>query len=381
MPSHLVRVRFLVVAVGLMFVVCGCAPAAIAGWRQTLIHGILPAMVKRAAASLIARELYDLEEPDAPLPYGRTMRQMPTTDQRDPSEPRPEWRFVPPGNDAGPGSAVAARTHSSKQHSVISHLNYFASGQSASRFNDSRPEVRAFMRGDAGQLGFDQLVNAGVFTVDPLHGSVFKRDASVKYIILHSTETGSPADAKRVIQSWNNRGLRHPGAQFVVDRDGTIYSTTNPDMATVHINIHKTLPGYSNDNSVGIEIVRAGKQVYTQPQLNSVIYLVTYLQGHYHVDDGNVTTHHHVQPSDRSDPVGFDLAAFQSAKRSFAISAIAHSGEGVEAALTPSGQDRLSTGYGSKYANIAGTKNSTNTLKHSHHVAQMPQPAPDFRKN
>jgi hypothetical protein len=353
-----------------------------ANWRQTLMHGILPAVVKRAAASLIARELYDLEEPDASSPYGRSMRQMPLAGQRDPYEPRPEWRFVPPGNDAGTGSAAATRTHSSKQHPVIGHLNYFASGQSASGFNRSSPEARAFLRGDAGQLGFDQLVHAGVFTVDPLHGSVFKRDASVKYIILHSTETGSPADAKRVIQSWNNRGLRHPGAQFVVDRDGTIYSTTNPDMATVHINIHKTLPGYSNDNSVGIEIVRAGKQVYTQPQLNSVMYLVAYLQGHYHVDDSNVTTHHHVQPSDRSDPVGFDLAAFQSAKRSFATSAIAHSGDSVQAVFTPPGQDSSSTIYGSKYATIAGTKNSTNTFKHSHrHVAQMPLPAPDFRKN
>jgi hypothetical protein len=207
------------------------------------------------------------------------------------------------------------------------------------------------------------LVAAKVFVSEPLHGSIFKRHGAVKYIILHSTETGSPADARRVIQSWNNRGLRHPGAQFVVDRDGTICSTTNPDLATVHIDTSKTLAGYSNDNSVGIEIVRSGKQRYTSAQMDSVTYLVSYLQSHYGVPDSCVTTHHHVQPSDRSDPVGFDLAAFETAKAELGTSALAHSGSLADSGST--------------------TSSRSSALSHQplHLVsAVMPRPAPDFRK-
>lgn len=183
---------------------------------------------------------------------------------------------------------------------------------------------RSFEQGVAGDYAWDDLVAAGVFENDPLHGSVYKRKGSVKYIILHSTETANPADARRVILSWNNRGLKHPGAQFVVDRDGTICSTTDPDMVVIHIEPSRALAGYSNDNSIGIEIVRSGKQEYTKPQLDSVNRLVAYLQSHYSIPNSNVTTHHHVQPSDRSDPVNFDMLAFESEKSALQTAAIAY---------------------------------------------------------
>ena len=128
----------------------------------------------------------------------------------------------------------------------------------------------------------------------------------MKYIILHSTETGHPADAQRVVTSWNRKGLRHPGAQFVVDRDGTIYNTVDPTYATVHVNQYKTLSGVNNDNSIGIEIVHTGNQAYTDSQVKSVACLVHYLQDRFMVSDNHIYTHHQVQPSDRSDPVNFD---------------------------------------------------------------------------
>ncbi|MBS2004696.1 MAG: N-acetylmuramoyl-L-alanine amidase [Cyanobacteria bacterium SZAS LIN-5] len=186
---------------------------------------------------------------------------------------------------------------------------------------------RSFERGTAGDYTWDDLVAAGVFENDPLRGSIYKRQGRVKYIILHSTETASPADARRVILSWNNRGLKHPGAQFVVDRDGTICSTTNPDLVVVHIEPSRALSGYSNDNSIGIEIVRSGKQEYTRVQLDSVNRLVAYLQSHYAVPDANVTTHQHVQPSDRSDPVNFNMVAFESEKSALQAAAVAFRGK------------------------------------------------------
>ena len=181
----------------------------------------------------------------------------------------------------------------------------------------------AFNYGIAEKYSPQQLVDAGCVVFYAMKGGHSVRKQPVKYVILHSTETASEADAKRVIRSWSNRGPRHPGTQYVIDRDGTIYSTVDPSRTTVHVNTSKTLPGYNNENSIGIEIVRAGKQTYTPPQLRSVLRLVAYLQRRYDIANGDVVTHGYVQPSDRSDPVGFDLKAFNISKSNFQQQAIA----------------------------------------------------------
>jgi len=196
----------------------------------------------------------------------------------------------------------------------------------------------SFNLGIAGGLSPRALANAGVFdTSRPLIGSVFDREERVKYIILHSTETGRPADAETVIDSWNNRRFRavhshsrhghekgphyelvhHPGAQFIVDRDGTIYMTANPDKATIHINDRIAKGDVCNDNAIGIEIVHTGHQSYTPQQKASLVKLVSYLQDHYKVSDSHVETHAHVQPQTRKDPVHFDLEAFDHRKHEF----------------------------------------------------------------
>jgi Negative regulator of beta-lactamase expression len=167
-----------------------------------------------------------------------------------------------------------------------------------------------FAQGSSSKYSPQQLVRAGVFKFQPLCGGIFQRQGSIKHIILHSTETESPADARRVILSWNNRGRSHPGAQYIVDRNGIIYQTVDPAYGTVHVNVNRTRFGVTNDNSVGIEIVRAGKQKYTRPQMESVACLVTYLQGRYEIGRSRVLAHGYVQPSTRRDPVNFNWTAF-----------------------------------------------------------------------
>ncbi len=169
---------------------------------------------------------------------------------------------------------------------------------------------QAFNSGDSEKYSPQQLVKAGVFKYYPLSGGIFERSAAIKNIVIHSTETAREADAKRVVRSWNIRGLRHAGAQYVVDRDGSIYQTVDPKFATVHVDINKTRYGVTNNNSIGIEIVRSGKQTYTDKQMDSVEKLVAYLQNRYDVSRKQVVAHGYVQPSDRSDPVGFDWNRF-----------------------------------------------------------------------
>ena len=74
----------------------------------------------------------------------------------------------------------------------------------------------------------------------PLRGGIFFRREPIKNIIIHSTEPGISVGARVVIDGWSHGGRRHPGAHYVVERDGTICQALDPDLAAVHVNIFKT---------------------------------------------------------------------------------------------------------------------------------------------
>lgn len=189
---------------------------------------------------------------------------------------------------------------------------------------DISAKVRdAFARGIADDLPAEKLVRAGVFNYYPLSGGIFKRREPVKYIVLHSTETGPPVPAKNVIVGWNSMGRRHPGAQFVVDRDGTIYMALDPELASVHVNIFKTLPGINNDNSIGIEMNHTGRQDYPAAELRATTRLVTYLQHRFNISSDNVISHRYAQQGDHTDPVNFSMNDFLAGKEDFRNRAIA----------------------------------------------------------
>jgi hypothetical protein len=184
--------------------------------------------------------------------------------------------------------------------------------------SDQADAVRkAFDNGTADKYPARMLVRAGLTPYHPLHGGIFWRREPIKYVIVHSTETGVPQIATRVIDSWGSLGRRHAGAQYVVDRDGTIWCAVDPDLATVHVNIFKTLPGINNDNSVGIEMCHAGRQTYPPEQIAAVTKLVTYLQNRYKVTNENVITHRYAQQGDHTDPVAFAWETFLSNKNKF----------------------------------------------------------------
>ncbi len=191
-------------------------------------------------------------------------------------------------------------------------------------FDVSNKISRSFHQGYADSFTARSLVRAGLVSYHPLRGGIFWRREPVKYIIMHSTETGIPLSAERVIESWSSSGLRHAGAQYVVERDGTIFQAVDPDLGTVHINIFKTLPGINNDNSIGIEMNHTGHQDYPAVQLQSVVKLVAYLQERYKVSDENVITHRYAQQGDHTDPVNFDWDGFIANKNSFRNRAIAY---------------------------------------------------------
>jgi hypothetical protein len=184
--------------------------------------------------------------------------------------------------------------------------------------------AREFDKGLAHGYSARTLVRAGIFKHHALRGGIFYRREPVKYIVMHSTETGIPVPGKNVIESWSSMGLRHPGAQYVVDRDGTIYQALDPDLACVHVNIFKTLPGINNDNSIGIEMNHTGSQDYPYAQRQAVIRLVGYLQRRYDIQSGNVITHRYAQQGDHTDPVNFNFDEFLATVDNFKSQAIAY---------------------------------------------------------
>ncbi len=237
----------------------------------------------------------------------------------------------------GRGRAVAA--HTSRHHHAVAHaapkpryaypIGLFM--RNAPSFDTSPLDAQnanaiasAFDSGSADAYAARVLVRAGVVKYHPLHGGIFWRREPVKYIVMHSTETGIPVSGVRVIDSWSSMGIRHPGAQYVVDRDGTIIQAVDPDLATVHVNIFKTLPGINNDNSIGIEINHTGSQNYPQAQLRAVTRLVGYLQTRYNVENDKIITHRYAQQGDHTDPVNFDWDGFIASKNSFRNQAIAY---------------------------------------------------------
>ncbi|HEY9791816.1 MAG TPA: peptidoglycan recognition family protein [Candidatus Obscuribacterales bacterium] len=190
--------------------------------------------------------------------------------------------------------------------------------------SDEALKIRyAFQSGTADHVPPNLLIRSGAVNYYPLHGGILERREEVKYIVVHSTETGVPQDARHVINAWSSGGRRHPGAQFIVDRDGTIFETVDPKYATVHVNIFKTLPGINNDNTIGIEMCHTGSQDYPPEQRAAVTRLVTYLQDRFHVVNDNVITHRYAQQGDHTDPVNFNFEEFLARKDDFHNKALA----------------------------------------------------------
>ena len=181
----------------------------------------------------------------------------------------------------------------------------------------------SFNLGTADTYPTRSLVRSGLVQHYPMRGGIFWRREPIKYIVVHSTECGTPMDGKRIIDSWSSAGRRHAGAQYVVDRDGAIYQAVDPDLGTVHVNIFKTRPGINNDNSIGIEMVHNGRQNYPAVQRTQVLRLVTYLQERYKIPSDNIITHRYAQQGDHTDPVNFDWDGFLSEQSLFRTQALA----------------------------------------------------------
>jgi N-acetyl-anhydromuramyl-L-alanine amidase AmpD len=146
------------------------------------------------------------------------------------------------------------------------------------------------------------------------------RSAPPETIVYHFTETDSLDQTLSVL---DERGL---SANYIVDKDGTIYETVNPDSKAYTQGIVKDprqdLPGASgtiadpNDRAIGIEIVNEGNAAnpgsteltdfarYTPEQLAAVDDLTRYLTERYGITPSRETllAHSDLNTVDKYDP-------------------------------------------------------------------------------
>ena len=109
---------------------------------------------------------------------------------------------------------------------------------------------------------------------------------SHKYIVLHSTESGSMTAAQVAEMFMETKDEK--GAHFIVDRDGTIYQCYEMSDVAYHAGAGDEAafglpepdggPSGMNMNSIGIEIMhQAGEGDYPEEQLKAVADLIAYI--------------------------------------------------------------------------------------------------------
>lgn len=112
----------------------------------------------------------------------------------------------------------------------------------------------------------------------------------VKFIAVHYT--GTTASAKNNCKYFSG-GNRNASADYFIDTDGSIYKF-NKDCARYyswHCGDGKGKYGITNSNSIGIEVVSAGKE-FTAKQQEALNKLVVAIMADYGVKASNVVRHY-----------------------------------------------------------------------------------------
>lgn len=112
-------------------------------------------------------------------------------------------------------------------------------------------------------LGLSYDTQNGYRELSGLHDTGRKLD-DVRGLAVH--HTGGRGTPEGVVNTLNQRGL---GVQYVMDRDGTIYSTGPTDEREAHIRPAENNTGLSNDNTLGIEVIANDDKDLTPEQIQS----------------------------------------------------------------------------------------------------------------
>jgi len=144
------------------------------------------------------------------------------------------------------------------------------------------------------------------------HGSL--REGKPDLIVMHCTEGGT---ALSTIDYLNTTHDKTASYHYIIERNGAIYRMTNPVIVAYHAgdsawpnpiaatsdNPDKPNKGASvNKRSVGIAWAHQGKEVLTDKQIESALWLCGFLMDSYSIPPSRVVGHYEVSPQRKIDP-------------------------------------------------------------------------------
>lgn len=136
-----------------------------------------------------------------------------------------------------------------------------------------------------------------------------KRTRAVNCIVLHADV------ASRIDGSLDHVRRRESKVSYhiMVGRTGKVYNVVHPDNKAWHAGV-SVFDGVKNVNDFSVGVCMSNRndgEVFPPSQIEETVNVCVALCKHYKIDPSRITTHAIIAPGRKTDPLGFDLHAFQ----------------------------------------------------------------------
>ena len=119
------------------------------------------------------------------------------------------------------------------------------------------------------------------------------------FVIIHHTAQDSCAQTLRTFTLLRTQVSAH----YVICKDGTVYHMLNDYMRAWHGGIARWGAVTDiNSISIGIELDNNGFEPFAEPQINSLLHVLTYLKKQYNIPTANFIGHGDIAPTRKNDP-------------------------------------------------------------------------------
>lgn len=147
----------------------------------------------------------------------------------------------------------------------------------------------------------------------PNHSS--RNGRKISMLVLHSTAGRAESDIHELTD--NNRPLKdRVSAHYYILKNGVIMRLVDEDRAAWHAGVSSWGNRNSEDiqlESIGIELenLNNGKDPYPKEQIESAVWLSSYIAHRYNIAPQDIVRHVDIAPNRKSDPMGLDWADFK----------------------------------------------------------------------
>jgi len=125
------------------------------------------------------------------------------------------------------------------------------------------------------------------------------RNRPLKYIIIHYTGMKNQKDAIKRLQSKVAKVSCH----YIISKKGKIFQLVKDKHVAWHAGKSKWKKDINlNINSLGIELVNKGHEIFPKSQINSLILLLKWLRRKYNINPAMILGHEDISPNRKKDP-------------------------------------------------------------------------------